>query len=73
MIDTQVIANTGRNKGQVGTVTGVAPGAVWVDFNRLLRVNEGFGSVSVHPDAYWVLIENVSPAELTLTQSEHST
>ena len=44
----------GRNKGEVGTVTSIKGDAVYVDFNRKVLVNEGFGIVADYPDGYWI-------------------
>ena len=52
----------GRNKGQVGRAVSETETAVYVDFNRKILVNEGFGSMAYYDDAYWVDKKNVEPA-----------
>lgn len=49
----------GRNKGQIGKVARETASAMYVDFNRLILVNEGFGSLASYPDGYWVSKQNV--------------
>ena len=53
-VGTRVRVGTGRNAGQVGTVTANKNGIVYVDFNRMINVNEGFGSMELYPDGYWI-------------------
>ena len=61
---TRVRVTTGRNAGEVGTVTSTehSPNGVllvFVDFDRMIDVNEGYGSVNMYPDAYWVLANDI--------------
>ena len=53
-VGTRVRVGTGRNAGQVVTVTANKDGIVYVDFNRMINVNEGFGSMELYPDGYWI-------------------
>lgn len=57
----KVRVTTGRNAGQVGTVTCVNEDRdiVYVDFGRMINVNEGFGSMEMYPDGYWIAVKNV--------------
>lgn len=59
MLGAQVRMKWGRNKGQVGTVTLIKDDAVYVDFNREVLVNEGFGSYTLYPDGYWSKMSDV--------------
>ncbi len=61
-VGTRVRVSTGRNAGQVGQVTHFNDDntVVYVDFNRMINVNEGFGSYDMYPDGYWVAIRTVS-------------
>lgn len=58
-VGTKVRVQTGRNAGQIGKVTAVNDGVVYVDFNRMINVNEGFGSYNMYPDGYWLAVKNV--------------
>lgn len=60
VIGTKVRVATGRNAGQVGTVTANKDGIVYVDFGRMINVNEGFGSMEMYPDGYWVADKYIS-------------
>ena len=56
----KVKVNAGRNRGQVGTVRSESKdGSVYVDFNRKILIDEGFGSMSNYEDGYWVKKEFV--------------
>lgn len=53
---TKVRVLFGRNAGEVGkvTISSETGTEYYVDFNRNIIVNEGFGSTSEYPDGYWV-------------------
>lgn len=51
----------GRNRGQVGRATSDTASAVYVNFDRKILVNEGFGSMAYYEDGYWVNKKNVEP------------
>lgn len=54
-IGTRVTVLTGRNSnGKVGTVTAIKGDICYVDFGGYINVNEGFGSVDMYPDGYWL-------------------
>lgn len=58
----KVVVHLGRNNGEIGTVIKFSDNrsSVYVDFNRLINVNEGFGSLALYPDAYWIPLDFVS-------------
>ncbi len=60
-IGTRVRVQTGRNAGEVGTVkhTNDSGDVVYVDFDRMVNVNEGFGSYDMYPDGYWIAVNKV--------------
>ena len=49
----------GHRTGQRGTVVKEVGKDCWVDFNRKVLVNEGFGSMKYYPDACWVRKTNL--------------
>lgn len=58
-IGTRVRVKVGRNSGETGIVANIQNQLVYVDFNRGILINEGFGSCTEYPDGYWVNINNV--------------
>lgn len=54
----------GRNAGEVGTITLIEQehNSVYVDFNRQILVNEGFGSMANYDDGYHVHFSNLIKA-----------
>jgi hypothetical protein len=63
-IGTRVQVTTGRNAGEVGNVinTERTPNGVllvYIDFDRMINVNEGYGSVNMYPDGYWVSVNDI--------------
>lgn len=58
-VGTRVKVTTGRNAGQWGTIAAEIETCYYVDFNRMIAVNEGFGSMANYPDGYWVKKEFV--------------
>ena len=58
-IGSKVKVSIGRNKGEIGIAKRIEGDNVYVDFNRSINVNEGFGSVSMYPDGYWVNVKYV--------------
>ena len=62
VIGTNVRVATGRNAGEVGVVKSKNEdgSVVYVDFGRMINVDEGFGSAEMYPDGYWVAVKFVS-------------
>lgn len=61
----RVRVSTGRNAGEVGTITAISNGVAYVDFGRDIEVRGLFssGPGDIYPDGYWIDTKKVTKVE----------